>query len=71
MKKAPLKKVLEKISDILIELGKALMIAGFASLFLEPVKWLYAIGGIALGLILIGVGLFLTYHAETLGDDNA
>ncbi|MCI0694644.1 hypothetical protein L0337_21895 [candidate division KSB1 bacterium] len=71
MKKAPLKKVLEKFSDLLIELGKALIIAGFASLFLKPVNWLYAIGGVTLGLILIGVGLFVTYYAETLGGENA
>ena len=71
MKKAPLKKVLEKISDITIDLGKAAVIAGFASLFLEPVKWVYVIGGTTLGLLLFAAGLITAYHAETLGEENA
>jgi len=72
MKKAPLKKVLEKISEILIDLGKAAILAGFASFFLKPVNWLYAISGISLGILLIAGGLFTAYFAETIrGEDNA
>ncbi len=71
MKRAPLKKVLEKLSDIMIDLGKAAIIAGVASFFIKPVNWLYAFGGIVLGLILISGGLRIAYHAETLGEDNA
>jgi hypothetical protein len=72
MKKAALKKVFEKASDVLTDLGKAAIIAGFASLLIRPINWLFGVGGIALGLILIAVGLYLTYHSETLGeDDNA
>jgi len=68
MKKAPLKKVLEKTSDIMIDLGKASIIAGVASFFIKPVELLYAFGGIALGLLLIAGGLFTAYHAEILGE---
>jgi hypothetical protein len=57
MRKAPLKKVLEKTSDTMIDLGKASIIAGFASLFIKPVNWFYVIGGTLLGLLLIGGGL--------------
>jgi hypothetical protein len=71
MKKAPLKKVFEKAGDTLIDLGKAAIIAGFASLFIQPVNWFYVTGGVALGLILIGIGLFLIYYAKTLGGENA
>jgi energy-converting hydrogenase Eha subunit G len=71
MKKAPLKKVLEKTSDTMIDLGKAAIIAGFASFFIKPVNWVYAVGGITLGLLLIAGGLRITYYAETIGDDNA
>ncbi len=35
MKKAPLKKVLEKTSAIMIDLGKAAILAGVALLFIE------------------------------------
>jgi hypothetical protein len=38
MKKAPLKKVIEKTSDIMIDLGKASIIAGVASFFIKPVQ---------------------------------
>ena len=70
MKKAPLKKVFEKISDIMIDLGKAAIVAGFALLVVEPVRWLYGIGGVALGLLLIAGGLKTIYYAETLGAEN-
>jgi len=66
MKKAPLKKVLEKTSDTMIDIGKAAIIAGFATLFIKPIDWLYAVGGTTLGLILILGGLRRAYHAETV-----
>lgn len=71
MKKAPLKKVFEKGGDVLVDLGKAAIIAGFASLLITPINWLFGTGGITLGLVLIAVGLYLTYYSETLGEDNA
>jgi hypothetical protein len=71
MKRAPLKKVLEKTSDIRIDIGKAAIIAGVASFFIKPVDWLYAFSGIAIGLLLISGGPRIAYHAETLGEDNA
>ncbi len=70
MKKAPLKKVLEKTSDIMIDLGKASILAGVALLFIEPRRWLEGIGGIILGFLLIGGGLRLTFYTETFGEEN-
>jgi len=72
MKKAPLKKVLEKTSDTMIDIGKAAIIAGFATLFIKPIDWLYVVGGTILGLVLVLGGLRVAYHAETIeGEDNA
>ena len=70
MKKAPLKKVLEKTSDIMIDLGKAAILAGVALLFIEPKHLFEGIGGITLGLLLIGGGLRLTFYAEAFGEEN-
>jgi hypothetical protein len=55
----------------MIDLGKATIIAGFASLFIKPVNWFYVVGGTILGLLLIGGGLRVAYYAETLGEDDA
>ena len=55
----------------MIDLGKASIIAGVASFFIEPVNWLYAFSGITLGIVLIAGGLRIAYYAETLGEENA
>jgi len=70
MKKAPLKKVLEKTSDTMIDLGKAAIIAGVASFFIKPVNWLYAFGGIAIGLLLIAGGLTAVFSCMKIYSHN-
>jgi small neutral amino acid transporter SnatA (MarC family) len=52
-------KTLEKFGDVLINLGQVSLIAGVGSLFLkEPGIWIWILG-IAGGLILISVGLYV------------
>jgi predicted membrane protein len=53
--------VLEKFGDLLIDLGKAAMVAGAAALFFEKFRFFTTVGGILLGLIFISAGLY-SFH---------
>jgi len=67
-------KVLEKFGDVLIDLGKAAMIAGTAALFFEKFYYFTTIGGVLRGSVLIASGLF-SFHVvaqrrEEVADKN-
>lgn len=54
-------KVLEKFGEVLIDLGKAAMIAGTAALFFEQFRFLTTIGSVMLGLFFLLAGLY-SFH---------
>lgn len=53
--------VVEKIGELVIDLGKTAMIAGMAALFFERFRFITSIGAVVVGLLLIFWGLY-SFH---------
>lgn len=62
--------VVEKIGELVIDLGKTAMIAGMASLFFERFRFITSIGALIVGLLLIFWGLY-SFHVLARRQEEA
>jgi len=58
----------EKISEVLIHLGEAAIIAGSGSLFVKSVPWYVGIIGICAGAGFVVYGVFLIHNLKSRSD---
>lgn len=63
----PITKTIEKLGDVLIRLGEAAIIGASASLFIPDFLLANSVFGFAVGLVLVGLGLYIFDNTEPKG----
>jgi len=60
----------EKIAEVLIQLGEASILAGVGSFFVKNVQWYFGFAGIFLGAGLIIYGVYLIHKTKSRSNYN-